>query len=140
MATLKLLEASDRFACTDLKMELEANIVKNFLTKESAIELLMFADSHTCALLAESATVVICCYRKQIKSSSDWKLIQQSPEFQSKILEHVFSDSHSNGSDSSSSLDEMDVSSLRKRLAYEGEDYDGSKETLVRRCKKLRNA
>ena len=46
MATLKLLEASDRFACTDLKMELEANIVKNFLTKESAIELLMFADSH----------------------------------------------------------------------------------------------
>ena len=38
-AVLSLLKASNRFACTDLKMELELNIVKKFLDKGNAIKL-----------------------------------------------------------------------------------------------------
>ena len=59
-ATLLLLVGADKVACTDLKMDLEANVVEKFLDETNAIRLLVFAESHTCALLTEAATELIC--------------------------------------------------------------------------------
>ena len=59
-ATLLLLVGADKVACTDLKMGMEANVVEKFLDETNAIRLLLFAESHTCALLTEAATELIC--------------------------------------------------------------------------------
>ena len=138
-AVLSLLKASNRFACTDLKMELEVNGVEKFLDKGNAIKLLLFADSHSCALLTESATKLICRNGAEIMASLDWKLMMESPDVQSILLRHMFSSSScSLDRVATSRYDRADVSSLRKRLTAEGKDVDGTREILVRRCKKLR--
>ena len=131
---LSLLEASDRFECTDLKLEVEAQIVEHFLDKSNAAKLHLFADSHTCALLTEASTELIQRHGAEIMNSPDWKLVEESAEVVSKLLRLLHGAVHT----TESQFDQMDVSSLRKRLASEGIDVDGTRETLVRRCKKLR--
>ena len=132
---LSLLEASDRFECTDLKLELEVQIVENFLDKSNAAKLHLFADSHTCALLTEASTELIQRHGAELMNSPDWKLVEESAEVVSKLLRLLL---HGAAHTTESQFDQMDVSSLRKRLASEGIDVDGTHETLVRRCKKLR--
>ena len=67
-------------------------------------------------------------------NSPDWKLILESTEVTSELFRRLYGADHATGSQ----IDQMDISSLRKRLASQGIDVDGTRETLVRRCKRLR--
>ena len=86
----KLLIAADRFHMVTLKHEIEYKIYDEFLYSFTAIELFVWADSHSCALLKEKAMDRLC--RKSASfdnfniSKSQWNMIRESK----RLLEELF--------------------------------------------------
>ena len=126
---LTLMELADRFACVSLKLDLEAKIVEELLTESNAIRLLLFSDSHTCALLYEASMEMIC------KQGNDlhWNLIGESTELASKAARYAMAKKHGKKDEDDGCLDYLGISSLRRQLHSCGQDVDGSRETLLRR-------
>ena len=129
-SVLDLLKQADRFACTSLKLELEAKLVEDILAESNCVRLLLFADAHACALLYEASVDMVC--KQGMKAC--WQLIEASSEVASKVAREVMSreqQAEDNGGEDS--LENLDVSSLRMSLHAKSEDVDGTRETLVHR-------
>ena len=123
---LDLLKLVNRFACTDLKMFLEAEWLESeALRVENCAEMLLFADANSCALLKEAAMDMIVGNTSKVMKTEGWKSLKESNELVLEVLERQ------------SSCKEGDtVSGMRKRLASLGLDTDGTKGMLVKRLKK----
>ena len=124
----ELLVAADRYYCVDLKLYVESIIVDKFLTAGNAAEMLLFADSHSCALLKEAATNLFVTDAKNVKKSEAWSQIKESNRLLAELLDCVTSCNEIVGenflntiddaddSDEVKEIDWLDVTTLREKL------------------------
>eukprot|EP00542_Grammatophora_oceanica_P009515 CAMPEP_0194031694 /NCGR_PEP_ID=MMETSP0009_2-20130614/4802_1 /TAXON_ID=210454 /ORGANISM="Grammatophora oceanica, Strain CCMP 410" /LENGTH=387 /DNA_ID=CAMNT_0038671917 /DNA_START=83 /DNA_END=1249 /DNA_ORIENTATION=+ len=127
-----LLEAADRFECKNFKLRLEAAIVESVLNKKNAAKWLLFAESHSCALLKEASIDVITKASATCIESDGWELLKKSPVLVSEIMEAQHRKRPRSGD---GDIDSMSVSKLRSKLEEKGLDVDGTREMLVKRLK-----
>jgi hypothetical protein len=158
-----LLVAADRFCLTELKLYVESVLADKFVDETNAAELLLFADSHSCALLKETTMDVCLSDPNVVMKTPGWKLIEESDTILTEVFEHTHTacrkyfynnrddennNNKNNGednkedactkeSDDNMNLDQLDVFSLRERLDEADLDVDGSRETLIGRLEEL---
>ena len=118
--TTAIMTGSDRYGITDLKLYAESMLVENHLVVANAVDLLLLADAHTCALLKEAAIKLCAKNALQVSTLPSWATVMESPK--------LMADLRKSAEDSS-----PDVTTLRERLDAAGLDVDGSRETLVAR-------
>jgi hypothetical protein len=161
-----ILATADRFGCSGLKLYAESLLVELLSTSNpmsssamnNTVELLLFADSFSCALLKEECmdayshnpTVVM----KEDESS--WTKLQKSSKLLSELLLYSsieFHRRHNNSNKMKEGGDDdddyrnakqheekyLDVSTLRNRLQEADVDVDGSREYFLKRYRKLIN-
>jgi hypothetical protein len=162
----KLLVAADRFCMTELKLYVESVLADKFVDETNAAELLLFADSHSCALLKETTMDVCVSDPNSVMKTPGWALIEESDTILTEVFEHTHTgcrkyfynndddddddnnnknnngedkkeDASTKDSDDKMDLDRLDVFSLRERLDEVGLDVDGSRETLIGRLENL---
>jgi len=131
----ELLVAADRYECTHLKLYVESLLTDKFLAPENAAEMLLFADSHCCALLKEAALELFVTDADTVRGSKFWSQVTESNKLLKEVLKRTM--------DANKSVDETDVSAwdvvaLREELDREGLEIDGSHEMLVDRIIKYR--
>jgi len=124
-----LIGAADKYGLTNLKIEAEAWYVKFLKMKVGdVIETLVYAEKMNCFLLKEAAIDFIVAYLKDI------------PESKSIIGDILFSVATMNkksddAKEKSGDLSNLSINDLRAKLHAKGEDFDGSKETLIAQLK-----
>jgi hypothetical protein len=128
-----LLEASDKYGLTNLKIEAEAWYVK--LLKFSAgdvVETVAYAEKMNCFLLKEAAIDFIVANAKLVQASGTLMNIPESNVITRDIICSVATmnkqGQHNNNRNS--------MNDLRVRLELQGKDIDGPKETLIARLRK----
>jgi len=161
----ELLVAADRYEVVHLKLYVESIIVDKFLTAGTAASLLIFADSHSCALLKEAATNVFVTNPTTVKKSEAWSKVRESRRLLDELLDSLVcsiepvGDTPNPTSDidqmdlaalrerdqmnaialRESEIDQMDVTALREELQEANLELDGSREVLVDRLKTHHN-
>eukprot|EP00536_Pseudo-nitzschia_multiseries_P015341 jgi/Psemu1/320837/estExt_fgenesh1_pm.C_8640001 len=85
----RLLVAADRFCLTDLKLYVESVVVDRFVTAENAASLLLLADSHSCALLKETAMDLYVSDPTAMIRSPEWAMVEESEEILAQLLGHI---------------------------------------------------
>ena len=150
-----IITVADRFGCTSLKLYSESCIVQDILRPSNAARLLLFADSHSCALLKEACMNLSVVDPESVMDSNpaDWKLLKASNDVFEELLlyprrrKHYFpwldhEDvtmnyfpwlNHEDGTWTINDADPYDVTSLRERLEKYHLDTDGSREMLFQR-------
>ena len=160
----KLIVAADRFCLTDLKLYVESVLVDKFISPSTAASLLLFADSHSCALLKEAAMDFYVSHQNFVTQTPCWYLVTESEAILSELSKYVHTgcrqnfhgcngnDTHShttNGEEtskdgkselykSSDNLNSLDVFSIREQLAEHCFNIDGSREVLLGRLRRFR--
>ena len=131
------LTAADRFGVTDLKLLVESIITDKFLNPENAADLLLFADSNSCALLKEACMDLFVSDTERLENSIDWKDVENSNLLLKEINKHLLLKYRNAGSNDDEVIDRMNVTTLRKYLEEANLDVDGTRGTLVDRLKKI---
>lgn len=127
----ELLVGADCYECLHLKLYMESVIVDKYLTIENATELLVFADSHSCALLKEAAMTLLLTDTETGASGDRWLHIKESKRLLLELPKFaIYSKNLDNYSDE---IDKWDVTNIRDELAKENLELDGSREILVDR-------
>ena len=128
---MDLLKLANRFEYSDLKLFLEASLVESDLvTYKNAADMLVFADSHSCALLKEVAMNVVVTRHQWVRQTAGWKALKESSSLLDQVLAIMSRGVFDNDEETM-----IGVSALRKRLADRGLDPDGTREMLVKRWK-----
>mmetsp|Transcript_9433 Transcript_9433/g.28146 ORF Transcript_9433/g.28146 Transcript_9433/m.28146 type:complete len:432 (-) Transcript_9433:991-2286(-) len=143
-ATLReIFLVANRFQCTQLKLYAESILVDKFLGAENAASLMLFGDSHSCALLKEAAMETFVRNPKTVMRSKDWTLIEESHELLLELMKYYHFGFGDRESASDSECDIPDVATLRKQIQDATDEsildfdlLDGSRELLVERWKK----
>ena len=144
-----ILIVANQFGCTGLKLYMESFIVGSFLNSSNAARLLLFADSHACALLKEACMTTYITDPMLVKrSEDDWNQLKESSDLLVELLEYStssvgdargsrkhFSSVVTNGDGTIHDADTFDVTSIRERLEKYHLDTDGSAEMLLQRWK-----
>lgn len=128
-----LLDAADRFGCSNLKLIAESKLVESELKPETAAELLLLADGRSCALLKEAALDYIKGNAAAVMDSPGWSQIEKSPSLMSEVMKVTFK--HKTTTTYDSDPGQMTVTELRRQLQQEGQSEDGTKEILIQRLK-----
>jgi len=143
-----LLVAADKFGATDLKIKVESVLADRYLSKDNCCEMLLWADSHWCALLKEEAMNLYCSDPKGcVSSRTGWNQLAESPRLLSELLirsvRHRRKRSSRKGGRRNPhrrlrdrrrlGLEDLNVRVLREGLEAAGLDPDGSREMLIRR-------
>jgi len=129
----ELLVVADRFKCNDFKIYVESRITFHFLTKENALQLLIFANSYSCALLWEAAVKEFVRDAEAVKKSEAWSRVVESNQLLVKLLDDVIPKRGANA------IKMMDIAALRNELECAGLALDGSRDALVNRLETHRN-
>jgi hypothetical protein len=127
-----LLEASDKYGLTNLKIEAEARYVK--LVKFSAgdvVEAVAYAEKMNCFLLKEEAIEFIVANANEVLASGTLTHIPESKD----IIRGVICSVSTQHNKDSKDLNQLSISDLRAQLDLLDLDFDGSKETLIARLK-----
>jgi len=133
-----LLKLADRFGYSYLKLRLEVDVVESgMISIESAADMLLLADAHSCALLKETAMDLVVGNPSKIAKTAGWTVLKESPSLLAEVYEYerpltVYAAKSHSGNENPELLS---VSALRKWLADRGLDVDGTKEMLVKRFK-----
>jgi hypothetical protein len=140
-----ILDAANRFSCTDLKLYIESVIVEKFLVPSNAAALLLLADSYSCALLKEaSMNVYVIDPYAVMDSEDDWTKLKESNDLLSELLEYSTTGRNQkyssgvvndDGHTTSDNVGVFDVTWLRERLEKANLDVDGIRQILVERWK-----
>jgi hypothetical protein len=134
-----LLEASDKYGLTTLKIEAESWYVKHFqFSADNVIEAVAYADKMNCFLLKEAAINFIVVNVDKVRSSGTLKDIPETKDIMSEIFFSVatMSKKGQKRKHDDDCLNDYSINDLRALLAWEGEDVDGSRETLIARLKR----
>ena len=132
-----LLEASDKYGLTNLKIEAEVRYVKllKFLAGDVA-EAVSYAQKMNCFHLKEAAIEFIVASVDEVLAPDTFENIPESKDIIQGILCSVATmnkkGQHKNDCED---LNQISINHLRARLAFLGKDFDGSKETLIARLK-----
>jgi hypothetical protein len=115
----KLLVAADRFCLTDLKLYVESVLVNRFATVNNAASLLLFADSHSCALLKETTMDLYANDPSSVIQTPCWAMVEESETILSELSKHVHTgcrqnfhtDNRNDDTESSNNINEEGASS-----------------------------
>jgi hypothetical protein len=113
-----------------LKLIAKAEIVKAGFDAETAAELLVFADAHSCALPQEAALEFCLANPVAILDSEGWDQLKESPTFLAELFRGA-----SPTKFSETNYETMRVATLREKLDEEDLEVDGTRETLIRHLK-----
>ena len=154
-----ILCVADQFGCTDLKLYMESMLVDKFISTSTAIELLLFADARSCALLKEACmnTYVADANTVTAANPEAWTQLTESNALLVELLTYATSerkiyvpvvvpnkanDKNNQGTSTTSTneatptgedTEDFDVTSLREHLVDKNLDCDGSREILLHR-------
>ena len=132
-----IIRAADRFGCTGLKLTAEAELASAAITTENAAELILFADSHTCAMLKEMAMEFFVKNAQAVMASEGFVQVKESPAVMAELMDVGFGGSKKRpaSSDAVNGRDykQMCVAILWQKLDDKGLDLGGSREMLVAR-------
>ena len=131
-----IIDAANRFECTGLKLIVEVELSIACITTENVAELVLFADSHTCAMLKEAAMEFFLKNKEAVMASEGFSQVKKSSDVLTELLAMpTDSKKRPASSDAASGGDykRMPVSTLRQKLDDKGLYVDGSKEVLVSR-------
>jgi len=136
----ELLVAADRFECIHMKLYVESVIVDKHLKPDNAAAMLIFADSHSCALLKEAAMNIFATDTdtETAKSAEAWLELKESLKLVTELFDSITRSKKYEGAEDRNGVDEMDVTILRKKLEDAGLELDGSRKILVNRLKTYR--
>jgi hypothetical protein len=134
------LVAADCYDCSHLKLYAESIIVDKFLNAGNAAALLIFADSHSCALLKEAATNWIFFNAKTVHNTDAWSKVRESPRLLEELHKHVTRSNNPQEKHPRSEIDKLDVTNIREELERANLELDGSREVLVDRLKTHRQS
>jgi BTB/POZ domain len=81
-----LLIAADRFECTSLKLYMEHRIAEKVLSATNAADLLLLADSMSCAYLKEAALDEIAFLPEAVFRSDGWTRVMQSERLMMEVI------------------------------------------------------
>ena len=141
-AAIEILLAANRFDCIQLKLYVESVIVDKFLTPTIAAKMLILGDSYSCALLKEAAIKLYASDPSAVRGSEGWSELKESTYLLDELLEYVSQElmSYKNDHDATTTttVDNLDVTSLREQLQESKLEVDGSRSMLVERLKKHR--
>ena len=130
---MRIIEAADRFGIIPLKMAVETELVRNLvITAKNVTDYLIFAESKTCSLLKEVALSCFVARATDLLNSGTQEKLSESPNLMVELMKEM---SKRNDTDTRrfNEYGNLSVNQLRKRLADEELDIDGSKEMLVSR-------
>jgi speckle-type POZ protein len=135
---MALVEMASRFGCVSLKLFAELQLVKAGVLVENAVEFLLFADSHCCALLREEALKFCVTNLSAVKASSGWAKLKESLALLDELIGAVIATTTStpnpqHGPTSSTDYEGMPVWMLRSKLDLHDLDLDGTREMLIQR-------
>ena len=117
------LVAADKAGCKALKLYAESVIVDTLLTPATCAELLVTADSYSCAQLKEAAIDLQKFHPLLVMQTDGWKnLISNCPKLLNEVLLFIYSH-----------INSLDVPSLLREMQEAKLDLDGSKEILIQR-------
>jgi hypothetical protein len=140
-AAIEILLAANRFDCIQLKLYVESVIVDKFLTPTIAAKMLILGDSYSCALLKEAAMNLCAFDISAAEESEGWSLLKESNCLLYELPKSVDQKcmSYKNDHDATpTTVDNLDVMSLREQLQESKLEVDGSRSMLVVRLKKHR--
>lgn len=155
-AAFTLLVEADKFGAIDLKMLLERILVDHFLSPTNCCQMLLWADSHWCALLKEAAAEIFYSDPEAATAEGNhgWKMLRESPKILSDIAvgcakltnrsKMTVVTTMPSYKDRNSTIDfrhhhhllqpqDLGVAKLRDWLEDYGLDPDGSREMLIQR-------
>ena len=136
-----MLELSDKYGITDLKLYSEIELVEEWLNDESVAELLLLADAKNCALLKEQAISFFIENYSDVVKSPDWALLKESADLQGELWESLARDSKKKrpaenddgDKKSNNKYKRQCVSKILKTLQKNSLDLGGSREVLENR-------
>jgi len=129
---LELLKMADRFGCQTAKLMIESDLAEYVLRATNAAEMLIVADSLSCALLKEAIIEVFKSNQDKVMDSPSWATVAESAPLLDELLQSTRRKRKRSGD---SSVDRMNVSTLRRNLEEKGLDVDGTKDMLIKRLK-----
>ena len=148
-----LLDAADRFGVVRLKQLAELALAERHLTVESAADLLLLADAHSCPQLKETAAEFFVERAGDVMASGGWPRLAQSTALLGELMgdmaaasAHTWAhkrrvpppaDGDGEGVDRAKRLR---VSELRRELSDGGCDTDGARKVLEARCRDMESA
>ena len=137
--TRALLKAADRFGVTRLKQLAEIELATRHLSVESAADLLLLADAHSCPQLKESATELFVSKAPEVMATAGWARLSASASLLAELMAEGFSPNKrprdDDGEGAADRLKWMRVSELRKELADADLDTDGARAYLEERLR-----
>jgi len=131
----EFLIAADCYSCVDLKLYVESILVDKYLAGGNAAELLILADSHSCALLKEAATKTFVADPEAAKQADGWSNVKESNGLLTELLDAATSSKKESKGDD---VDQLSVSALRMELDEANLELDWSREILISRLKSHR--
>lgn len=127
----ELIAAAHRFCIFELKMLAENTLVEGCVVNiKNVVEYFVFADTTDCALLKEYALSYLILHVEDVLFSNQTKKLQEAPELMSEVLVSV---AKGDNKTQHSRIRMMSVSGMRKELARQEMDVNGSKEVLISR-------
>jgi BTB/POZ domain len=127
-----MLTLADHFGCINLKHYVESVIVEKFLDEQSAADMLLLGDSHTCAQLKEAAMKIFQNQAVMVMNTEGWIRVKESSALLAELLSVLATTQPSAGATADDPAGQC-VAELRNQLLQLGLDVDGSRETLVKR-------
>mmetsp|Transcript_47240 Transcript_47240/g.54528 ORF Transcript_47240/g.54528 Transcript_47240/m.54528 type:complete len:453 (+) Transcript_47240:103-1461(+) len=136
-----ILITADQFSCTEIKLYMESILIEKFLVVPTAASLLLFANTHSCALLKELCIEMYASNSQEVMeaNSSDWTKLKESNDLLIELLMHtnnfgtrkryssIVGKNTATGIHlQEEQIDKLDVTSLREHLQHVGLDMDGS--------------
>ena len=133
-----VLKAADRFGVTRLKQLAEIELATRHLSVESAADLLLLADAHSCPQLKESATELFVSKAAEVMATEGWVRLGASAALLRELMGEALSRNKRPRDDDGEGADRvkrMRVSELRKELADANLDTDGARPQLEGRLR-----
>ena len=133
-----VLKAADRFGVTRLKQLAEIELATRHLSVESAADLLLLADAHSCPQLKESATELFVSKAPEVMATAGWARLGASAALLRELMGSMAGTKRPRDDDDGEGADRvkrMRVSELRKELADAGLDTDGARPQLEERLR-----
>ena len=122
-----IITAADRFAAPHIKIAAETSLVgENIMSDATVCDLYQFAHYKTCPLLKEQALAYFILRAPALLRSACSDKLKESPQLLTELITEM--SRHFNETGITTVVDE-----LRKELADQGLDVDGSKEILTSR-------
>ena len=134
-----VLETADRFGVTRLKQLAEIELATRHLSVESAADLLLLADAHSCPQLKESATEFFVSKAPEVMATEGWVRLGASADLLRELMGEAFSPHKrprdDDGEGAADRVKRMRVSELRAELATRGLETDGARGALEERLR-----